>query len=229
MEGSSLTHGCVTKSTCDLRLSVKNVSKKRSQTRSQISERSRTSSQTEKRSPKSIHAPEFASSSSFPPVCRRDEVSRRQQPPTSAAAWAASLRCGLRGRGPAPPPPRPTTGARNVATGCGEAQGVDCLLQRVGLRVLLLLQLRDALLQRVAHLTVTLPHPLAIPHPLATILLSVLSQTKRICLEVRVMASGWGPPQLRRVRGGSSCFKRVQSVSAGPSDTCRCRRCFAGR
>ena len=57
------------------------------------------------------------------------------------------------------------------------------------------------------------------PHPLATILLSVLSQTKRICLEVRVMASGWGPPQLRRVRRGSSCFKRVQSVSAGPSDT----------
>ena len=67
------------------------------------------------------------------------------------------------------------------------------------------------------------------PHPLATILLSVLSQTKRICLEVRVMASGWGPPQLRRVRRGSSCFKRVQSVSAGPSDSCCCRRCFAGR
>jgi hypothetical protein len=67
------------------------------------------------------------------------------------------------------------------------------------------------------------------PHPLATILLSVLSQTKRICLEVRVMASGWGPPQLRRVRRGSSCFKRVQSVSAGSSDSCCCRRCFAGR
>jgi hypothetical protein len=35
------------------------------------------------------------------------------------------------------------------------------------------------------------------PHPLAAILLSVLSQTKRICLEVRVVASGWGPRSIR--------------------------------
>jgi hypothetical protein len=59
--------------------------------------------------------------------------------------------------------------------------------------------------------------------------LGALSLEKKNCLEVRVMASGWGPPQLRRVRRGSSCFMRVQSISAGPSDTCCCRRCFAGR
>ncbi len=55
------------------------------------------------------------------------------------------------------------------------------------------------------------------------------SLSKKICLEVRVMASGWGPPHLRCVRRGSSCFKRAQSISAGPSDTCCCRRYFAGR
>ncbi len=69
-------------------------------------------------------------------------------------------------------------------------------------------------------------------HPLSAVLLSVLSLSLSLsknCLEVRVMASGWGPPQLRRVRRGSSCFKRVQSTSAGPSDTCCCRCCFAGR
>ncbi len=105
MEGSSLTHGCVTISTCNLRLSVKIVSKNVPK----LWERSQTSSQTEKLSQKSIHAPEFTSSSSFPPVCRRDEVSRRQQPPTSAVA-SAEMQAAREGPwvpGPCPAPFQP--------------------------------------------------------------------------------------------------------------------------
>jgi hypothetical protein len=60
----------------------------------------------------------------------------------------------------------------------------------------------------VTHSTSTLNYPS----------LGALSRKKN-CLEVRVMVSGRGPPQLRRVRRGSSCFKRVQSISAGPSET----------
>jgi hypothetical protein len=140
MEGSSLTHGCVTKSTCNLRLSVKNV-------------------------PKNVpkHVPKFGNVPKLVPKLKN--VPKKVYMHLSSllllrfllCAGATrslgannlqcqrqhGLRCSLRGRGPAPPPLRPTTRARNVATGCGEAQGVDCLLQRVGL--LVRLQLGDAL------------------------------------------------------------------------------------
>ena len=153
MEGSSLTHGCVTTSTCDLRLSVKNVPK----TCSEISEFRNFGI------PKLVHKLKnvFMHLSSPPPSCRfllsagatrslgaADNLQRQRR---------HRLRRGLRWRGPGyrgPPPLRPTTRARNVATGCGEAQGVELLLQRVGL--LVLLQLGDASLQLVVHLR-TLP------------------------------------------------------------------------
>ncbi len=78
-----------------------------------------------------------------------------------------------------------------------------------------------------SHVLVSFVTLLRALHRLSTVFLSVLSLGK-ICLAGRVMASGLGPPQLRRVRRGSSCFKRVQSISAGPFDTCCCRCCFAG-
>ncbi len=79
-----------------------------------------------------------------------------------------------------------------------------------------------------SHVLVSFVTLLLALHRLSTVFLSVLSLGK-ICLAVRVMASGSGPPQLRRVRRGSSCFKRVQSISASPFVTCCCRCCFAGR
>ncbi len=109
MEGSSLTHGCVTMSTCNLRLSVKNVPKTRSQNFGTFPNFRNVPKlvQTQKH----FHAPELTcfSSSSFPPECRRDEVSRNhhQQPPTSAAASAATrpAREGPWVPGSAPSPP----------------------------------------------------------------------------------------------------------------------------
>jgi hypothetical protein len=144
-----LIHGGVTKSTCDLRLSVINVPKnvpKHVPKFGNVPKLVPKFGNVPKLVPKfgnvpklvpkpnnvpkkGVHAPEFTSSASFPPVCRR--------------------------RDEAPPPPRPTTRARNVATGCGEAHGVDRLLQRVGL--LVRLQLGDVhLLERGFHLR-TLP------------------------------------------------------------------------
>ena len=130
MEGSSLTHGCVTRSTCDLRLSVKKVPKNAPKfwERSQILGNSQIFgtfpnfgnfpnfgkvpkiwefTKLVHKLKKHVHAPELtsSSSSSVPPECRRDEVSHHQRPPTSAAAWAATRREGPCVPGFAPSPP----------------------------------------------------------------------------------------------------------------------------
>ena len=130
MEGSSLIHGCVTKSTCNLRLSVKNVPKN---------------------VPKSGNVPKLVPKpkNDATKVCMH--LSSLPLPRFLLCAGATmrsigannlqgqgrhGLRCGL-WRGPAAPlpSPHPRTWARNVATACAEALGVDVLLQRVGLLV----------------------------------------------------------------------------------------------